>query len=467
MSTFFCSNSPQFMWDLNGTTSLQLAVAVASIACPVTVLLNILVIVAVKKSTELQNNSNILLSSLAVADLLVGAVSIPLTIALDVLVLRRILSEDIICTIDYISEFVLYTACGASFFHLILIAWERYVAITRLMEYRVIVTRDRVKKCARIAWIAVLITVAPVVIMRAVGVRNEVMLAVDVSLTFFWLLGLLIIVYFYLMAYLGARKHSRRSQIRQVRNFVEAKIENSIACTTFLLSVAVFVSGALSFSVYLFGRVSPYFRKNSIFRWAEILLQLNSLMNPVLYFFRNRRFRKVALELLRFHKPQEQLTQPGVRRTGRRTKRYRDSIASLEFENGEHGAHLTQSCCVAGQASDGAAVMGRRRLALSLESIDDVSDTQQPIKLTVIAQIENTPPSRKRIQGNEQLPNPVSQSGNAFVIPTNCHQNVAEKTSQRSGSALSFPTNFIAPDESLTVVNSLQCSVESCEDTNV
>lgn len=44
---------------------------------------------AVKTRKTLQNNSNILLSSLAVADLLVGFISFPLSIALDAFLLQR------------------------------------------------------------------------------------------------------------------------------------------------------------------------------------------------------------------------------------------------------------------------------------------------------------------------------------------------------------------------------------------
>ena len=64
-SVFYCPELPQFIWDLNRTTSFKIIVAITAIACPVTVLLNLLVIVAVKTRRELKKNSNILLSSLA------------------------------------------------------------------------------------------------------------------------------------------------------------------------------------------------------------------------------------------------------------------------------------------------------------------------------------------------------------------------------------------------------------------
>ena len=91
LSMFYCPELPQFIWDLNQTTSLKITVAIAAIACPVTVLLNLLVIIAVKTRRELKTNSNILLSNVALIDLLVGAVSMPMSITLDLLVIHRVL----------------------------------------------------------------------------------------------------------------------------------------------------------------------------------------------------------------------------------------------------------------------------------------------------------------------------------------------------------------------------------------
>ena len=143
--TFYCPESPQFIWDLHHRTSFQITLVITTIACPVTILLNLLVITAVKTRRELKQNSNILLSYVALADLLVGAVSMPLSITLDTLVIHRVLVVDIICTIDFISVSVFHIGCWGSCFHLVLIAWERYVAIAKWIEYKAIVTRGRLK----------------------------------------------------------------------------------------------------------------------------------------------------------------------------------------------------------------------------------------------------------------------------------------------------------------------------------
>ena len=53
----------------------KIAAAITIILCPVIVLLNVLVILAVKTKRELkEHNSNILLASLAIADVLTGVI---------------------------------------------------------------------------------------------------------------------------------------------------------------------------------------------------------------------------------------------------------------------------------------------------------------------------------------------------------------------------------------------------------
>ena len=73
---------------------------------------------------KLRSNANILLASMAVADLLVGAVSMPLSIGLDVLLLRKDLSLTI-CDIAFANQLVMYAVVCSSLNHLTVISWER------------------------------------------------------------------------------------------------------------------------------------------------------------------------------------------------------------------------------------------------------------------------------------------------------------------------------------------------------
>ena len=454
-SVFFCPNTPQFIWDLKNTISLQLAIAVAAVACPFTIFLNVLVIVAVKKIRELQRNCNILIASLAVADLLVGAVSMPLTITVDALILRGTVSENIICTLSDITAFVLYAAYYASYYHLILIAWERYVAIVKWKEYKVILTKGRVKRYAGIAWITALITTAELFIALVfAGDRYEILLLVlSVIISLAWFISFSLMVYFYSMVYIATRKRNR-SQISQVNAPIKARIESRIAFTMFLLTVLVFISGIPSL-VCTLATFLPFLRANSVFRWAEIFLQINSLVNPAVYFYRNRRYRKAALQLLRFGKPQE--IEPVVRME-RRARRHRDSVASIdvgELVDNERVPRLTRSQSYAartdgrwdtGHGVPDGTVMDRRMSSPYLASHDNLRDALQPVTLIVTVEIERAP-RKKPVKRKTKLSNDTKKSHrrkltrskslneNAFAVPTSARKKIAKVKFQRRNSA--------------------------------
>ena len=58
-----------------------------------TILLNAFIILAIKQRKELQKPSNILLSSLAVTDLLVGAIAMPTSAIIDFFTFRQVSFE--------------------------------------------------------------------------------------------------------------------------------------------------------------------------------------------------------------------------------------------------------------------------------------------------------------------------------------------------------------------------------------
>ena len=323
-SLFHCRKSSQNIWDINNTTSFKIIVAITTIACPVTTLLNLLVIIVVKTRRELKTKSNILLSSVALADLLVGAVSMPLSITFDAFVIQGVLVADVICEILFVSASVLYTLCGASFLHLLLIAWERYVAVTKWRDYKAIVTTDRVNKYARVAWLLTVLTVVLLVTMETFTVPDEITLVVDAISSCFLLVCLSLIAYFYVKSYLSVRNWNR-ARILPVNALVKGKLESKIAYTTFWLTVLAVVSTLPVSFVHLFQDAMPFFRRISTIRWAETILQLNSLFNPLLYWYGNRRLRKATLELLRCR------NRPAAR-TARRVRQRRYSVASLDVE---------------------------------------------------------------------------------------------------------------------------------------
>ena len=315
-SVFNCPQVPQFIWDVHDTISPWIFAALASIISPAAVLLNALVIIAVMKRRELQKPSNILLSSMAVTDLLVGAISIPLSALDGFLLPYQILAAQYICTLDAATAWFSITLTFCSLVHLVVIAWERYVAIQECMEYRVIVTKSRLKKLAAIAWISGPVFVfSPFTISIAVNghITIEVIAALICCM-------LALIVYFYVMVYLGVRKQ-KFNQVSQVSVLVRMKLENRVAKTTAFVTAALIFSFIPVVSLALLGRVFPVLREMSKVRVVETLMFSNSFVNPLIYCYRDCRFKKAVLEILRVKKPKPKNAVDKVRFTKRKDGR--------------------------------------------------------------------------------------------------------------------------------------------------
>ena len=134
--------------------SLLVAEAVLNLAaCPFTIFLNALVMVAVRIKRRLQTHLNILLPCLALPDLMVGLVVQPLHITKTIFLLQgRHFHE--FCDIDFAISLSLVISCWASVSHLVLISGERYLAIKHTFTHATVVTKVRVMFCSALAWIA-------------------------------------------------------------------------------------------------------------------------------------------------------------------------------------------------------------------------------------------------------------------------------------------------------------------------
>ena len=337
-SVFYCPHVPQLLWDVHDTISPWIFAAVASIISPAAVLLNALVIIAVMKRRELQKLSNILLSSMAVTDLLVGAICIPLSAMDGFLLPYQILPAQHICTLDVATVWLTLTLTFCSLFHLVLIAWERYVAIRKWRYHRDTLTKSRLKKLAAIAWTSgPVFVVSPFVFSTATNRKTSI--AVFVVPT---CLILALIVYFYVMVYLEIRKR-KFSQILQVSVLVLLKTEYRVAKTTALVTAALFLSFVPVVSLPLLGIVFPVLRKMSLWRAVETLVLSNSLVNPLIYCYRDCRFKKVVLELLRGKKHKPKNTVDIVRFTERTDVRghLKDGVEIIQEVDGN--IRLTRS----------------------------------------------------------------------------------------------------------------------------
>ena len=160
-------------------------------------------------------------------------------------------------------------------------AWERYVAIRKTIHYRIIVTRTRLKKLAITAWVLGTFTSFPPIIMLVTGVDSNIKEAWHIGESIVGTICLIIISHFYIMVYFAVRKRNI-NKITQVDVLVKTKLESKLAVTTALITGALILSFVPKIIAGGLGEVFPVFRTGAAFRLSEALIQLNSLVNPLL-----------------------------------------------------------------------------------------------------------------------------------------------------------------------------------------
>ena len=276
--------------------------------------------------------------------------------------------------------------------------WERYIAIAKPTKYKVLVRKQRIKRYSGIIWITVVILYVLVMTLQAIALPHEFVLVLHFIEGVVWLVGFMTLVYFYSIVYRKARKQSR-SQISQISQ-ITAKIQSRIAFTAFLLTAAVFIFSLPIPVVVATVQFWPILRANSVFRWSEVPLYLNSLLNPVLYFYRNRRYRKAALKLLRFRMPLKN------RSVGPSTRWRRDSFVLIDekyFGDTERTQCLPRSQSWAADTHgrldimpgmQNKSAMKRRFSCPPLLSYGNLREVIPPVTHTITVQIELTPGSK-------------------------------------------------------------------------
>ena len=243
-----------------------------------------------------------MLSSLAVTDLLVGVIVMLTSATIDFFTFRQVSFE--LTSLLYAVNFFLFSLLyGVTMHHLTIIAWERYVAVQKWKDYKRLISNGRLKKIAIGIWLLdIFLTVA-----------NYTTTVVDVDSTILdrimtgWMavetFCLFLVAYFYRKVYLGIRNR-KLNEISQVDVLVKGKLESKIAKTTGLLTAAFIASFIPVFVFAILGNVVPVFRTNAAIQLTQKCAQMNSLFNPLLYCYRDQRFRNAIRELLGLKKPQ-------------------------------------------------------------------------------------------------------------------------------------------------------------------
>jgi len=292
----FLPINPESIPDLRAVSIVD--ITVNALTCPLIILLNILVMVAVKTKPQLRTKSNIALACLAISDLLVGLLVQPLHIIKLSFLLNGQMS--IFCKLEEVSNFLTSKCLIASSTHLILMSAERYAAVRHPFAYEDKVTEVRIIIVSGLAWlIALLLPTKDVFKTKTDSVGNLVVFIVVPILLY-----LPAMIYFNCVVYKEVRRNEKQIAANQVS--LEAKeklLKNRKAFyTTTVVLLAFFaciIPLNICFGIFAFttdGNTANG-RKTAIYL-LPLMPVLNSLFNPLIYSVRIRYFRVAFIELL-------------------------------------------------------------------------------------------------------------------------------------------------------------------------
>lgn len=300
-----CPHLGIFAWKQQYLTKTVLVTiivtsAVSLLTIPFTILLNLLVILAVKRKRYLRKKHHILLACLAGTDLLVGAIGQPLFIVCQI---QHLLGMGPICLLDSILGYVLFAACVASLLHLTIIGCERYISIKYALRYTTLVTTRRITIVITAAWIlSVLFAVLSIERLTKIP---AIKITVEIVSNVIILFSLSAIFFCHSVVFLEGRRHRKHIKAHLVSpsSAKELLKRNRVAVTTTLIVFAVFlcytpeiVFLGITFNIEHF----PGSLFHTILPVTDLLVTANSLINPLIYSARTREFRTVFREILHF-----------------------------------------------------------------------------------------------------------------------------------------------------------------------
>ena len=301
----FCSNVLEWMPEWKPaylttpvTASLIFLSVINLLVSPCSILLNVLVIVAVKTSPRLKTNHHILLASLAGTDLLTGAISQPLLIAEEIYLLKgSSLNSYSFCFLRNVSAITGMTPVIASLQHLALLSIERYLAITYPFKYLELITELPLNASVVTVWaVATLFTV----LTSVYTVNNTFILNFRRVIT---VASISILIFCHFAVYREARSQILKIATQQISTEARAvflKEKKALNITTMVIGV-VFLSFVplIIFRPVLNSLIGPPAWKFVLLYALKSLALCNSVCNPLIYCARNREFRKAFERLLR------------------------------------------------------------------------------------------------------------------------------------------------------------------------
>ena len=270
--------------------------------CYIAIVLNIVTIQGIRKTSSLSKTLNTMLLSLSVSDLGVGLLAQPLYIALCAVNFKQDSYNNPTYKITY-SVFLIwgYLFSFASFFGVTTLIADRFLAVHSYLRYQELVTRKRVVALVILIWaFSAILSLIVLLIPKNISypIFGVIVLSCIIATTFFSV-----------KIYLNVRRHMNQVQVLQVNQVAKnGDMANIVRLRKFAIA-AIYV--------YLVFLVC-YLPKNCILLVAPLisgeidkkrlqlynictstLVFLNSSLNPLVYCWKMKHIRHAIMDILR------------------------------------------------------------------------------------------------------------------------------------------------------------------------
>ena len=215
-----------------------------------------------------------------------------------------------------------------------LISVDRYIAIKEALRYRVIVTKQRIKKGALAAWaigvyLTIQETILAVTIEEAGKMYSVYWTVASVSTSVFGLACISSICYCYVYIFSEVRRQKKRLQTEQLsqEEGKRVKKDNKAAYTLGIILGVLAITYMPTMILLLLGSIPAYNILDTgttliCYSWTTTFLLLRSLFNPIIYCLRNENIRDAVLESFRIRRPERAVDMQMVEIQNRRPEIY-------------------------------------------------------------------------------------------------------------------------------------------------
>ena len=264
---------------------------ISIITCPVTTVLNALIMVAVKTKNQVRTKSNIALACLSSTDAVMGVIGLPLFSSWLIVELQgNTFGKH--CELIGFTRTSLRLLTIASLLHLAIVNVERYIAIKHSLRYEIIVTEARLIGVSALLWIiTLLLTFLP----------GNNYVQYDIGLTSLCIAS---IFSCQVVLYYETRRHEKKIALQQVSVEAREKFlreKKALKQTTTVIFFLIICYLPIIISRVFISTFAVLNSVNSVYfvHFTGVFFVIsNSLLNPVIHCVRMKQFRLALKELV-------------------------------------------------------------------------------------------------------------------------------------------------------------------------